>query len=114
MPANRPVAPEGRFRGISPVRLRRLLQEAEPPLLIDVRQSLEVGRVRLRGSRHVPLGSLRSHLHELPRDRPIAIVCSLGLRSYEASRVLTAHGFDDVMVLDGGLEAWPYGLERLD
>jgi rhodanese-related sulfurtransferase len=49
----------------------------------------------------------------LPRDRTIVVVCSFGLRSYEASRVLTTHGFEDVLVLDGGLEAWPYSLERM-
>jgi NADPH-dependent 2,4-dienoyl-CoA reductase/sulfur reductase-like enzyme/rhodanese-related sulfurtransferase len=104
---------EGRFRGVSPIELRQRLLAADAPLLLDVRQSLEYGQTRLKNSRHIPLGNLRSRLHELPRDRAVVIVCSLGLRSYEASRVLTTHGFEDVAVLDGGLEAWPYSLEQL-
>jgi len=104
---------EGRFRGVSPVELRQRMLMADAPLLLDVRQPQEYGQTRLRGSLHIPLGSLRSRLHELPRDRAIVIVCSLGLRSYEASLVLKAQGLEDVEVLDGGLEAWPYPVERL-
>jgi rhodanese-related sulfurtransferase len=104
---------EGRFRGVSPIELRQRLLAAENPFLLDVRQGMEYEKTRLKGSRHIPLGNLRGRLHDLPRDRPIVVVCSLGLRSYEASRVLTAHGFEDVTVLDGGLDAWPYALEQM-
>ena len=101
------------YNTISLESVNELLAEEPPPFLLDVRQSLEQEQVRLEGSRHIPLGNLRSRLHDVPRGRPIVIVCSLGLRSYEASRVLTAHGFEDVAILDGGLDAWPYALERL-
>jgi rhodanese-related sulfurtransferase len=104
---------DGLFPSISPLELRDRLLAADPPFLLDVRQSTEYGQVRFRASRHIPLGNLRGRLHELPHDRTIVVVCSLGLRSYEAARVLKTHGFDDVLALDGGLEAWPYSVERL-
>ncbi len=104
---------EGRFRGISALELWNMMRAGEAPLLLDVRQPVEYGRVRLKGSRHVPLGSLKGRLHELPRSEPIVLVCSLGLRSYEAALILAANGFEDVRVLDGGLEAWPFSVERL-
>ena len=104
---------DGLFPGISPIELRQRMLAGEPPFLLDVRQSTEYGQERLRSSRHIPLGNLRIRLHELPHDKTIVVVCSLGLRSYEAGRVLLTHGFDDVLVLDGGLEAWPYSVERL-
>ncbi|NJN63878.1 MAG: FAD-dependent oxidoreductase, partial [Acidobacteria bacterium] len=104
---------DGRFVGISPSALRESLVAQEPIELLDVRLPSEFNVVRLRGSKHVPLGALRSRLHEVPRERPIVLVCKVGLRSYEASLILRAHGFEDVRVLDGGLDGWPYGLERL-
>jgi NADPH-dependent 2,4-dienoyl-CoA reductase/sulfur reductase-like enzyme/rhodanese-related sulfurtransferase len=104
---------DGLFPGISSIELRQRMLAEDPPFLLDVRQAMEYGQERLRSCRHIPLGNLRSRLHELPRDKTIVVVCSLGLRSYEASRVLLTHGFDDVHVLDGGLEAWPYSVERL-
>jgi NADPH-dependent 2,4-dienoyl-CoA reductase/sulfur reductase-like enzyme/rhodanese-related sulfurtransferase len=104
---------DGRFRGISPIALQHCMLGSDAPLLLDVRQPTEYQKIRLRGSRHIPLGSLRDRLDDLPRDRPIVVMCSLGLRSYEASRILETFGFDNVFVLDGGLEAWPYAVERL-
>ncbi len=103
----------GLFKGVSPVRLWEEIRHGEEPILLDVRLPSEYGRTRLKGSRHMPLGTLRGRLHELPRDRPIVVVCSIGLRSYEASLVLSQHGFENVRVLDGGLDAWPFDLERL-
>ena len=104
---------DGLLHGISPIELRERMLADDAPFLLDVRQLMEYGQERFRSSRHIPLGNLRSRLHELPRDKTIVVVCSLGLRSYEASRVLLTHGFEDVLALDGGLEAWPYSLERL-
>jgi rhodanese-related sulfurtransferase len=104
---------DGLLPGISSIELRQRMLAGDPPFLLDVRQLTEYGQERLRSSRHIPLGNLRRRLHELPHDKTIVVVCSLGLRSYEASRVLLTHGFDDVLVLDGGLEAWPYFVERL-
>lgn len=104
----------GHFRGISSIELWELLRTDEPPLLLDVRQPAEFGKTRFRNSRHIPLGSLRGRLHELPEQDPIVLVCSLGLRSYEAALILKNVGFTDVRVLDGGLEAWPFALERLE
>jgi NADPH-dependent 2,4-dienoyl-CoA reductase/sulfur reductase-like enzyme/rhodanese-related sulfurtransferase len=104
---------DGQFEGVSPLGLRQLLLGPEPPALIDVRLPAEFRASRLRGSRHIPLGALRSRLRELPRDQPIVLICSVGLRGYEASLILKNNGFADVKVLDGGLDSWPFALDRL-
>jgi NADPH-dependent 2,4-dienoyl-CoA reductase/sulfur reductase-like enzyme/signal transduction histidine kinase/rhodanese-related sulfurtransferase len=101
------------FEGIEPAQLHALMNGAEPPVLLDVRQPSEHGRLRLAGSLHIPLGALRGRLDELPRDRLIVTICKIGLRGYEASLVLRHHGFERVRVLDGGLDSWPYDLELL-
>ncbi|MFO7693295.1 MAG: FAD-dependent oxidoreductase [Vicinamibacterales bacterium] len=103
---------DGCFVGISPFELRDALMRPEPPVLIDVRLPSELDVMRLPGSRSIPLGALRARLDELPSDRAVVLVCKLGLRSYEASLILKAHGLTDVRVLDGGLDAWPFELER--
>ena len=104
---------KGHIEGISPLDLREEMVAADPPTLIDVRLPSEYGVTRLRGSRHIPLGTLRSRLEDLPKDENIVLVCSIGLRSYEASLILRSHGFERVRMLDGGLEAWPFSVERL-
>ncbi len=104
---------DGCFAGITPFELRDALAGPDPPMLIDVRLPSEADVIRLPGSRPIPLGAMRARFDELPRDRTIVLVCKLGLRSYEASLILKANGFTDVRVLDGGLDAWPFELERL-
>jgi len=100
-----------RVKAVSPARLQQRLASDRPPCLIDVRAPEEYDAIRLPGSRHLPLGSLRGRLHELDRDAEIVTVCSIGIRSYQAVRLLTAEGFGDVQMLDGGLLAWPFELE---
>ena len=46
-------------------------------------------------------------LAELPRDRPIAAVCSGGKRSGLAASLLQREGFDDVIhVSNSGIGTW--------
>ncbi|OAT86542.1 FAD-dependent oxidoreductase [Desulfotomaculum copahuensis] len=59
----------------------------------------------------VTLGELRRRLAEVPRDKEIITLCALGVRSYEAQRILDGAGFKDVKFLEGGLQGWPYDLE---
>jgi NADPH-dependent 2,4-dienoyl-CoA reductase/sulfur reductase-like enzyme/signal transduction histidine kinase/rhodanese-related sulfurtransferase len=104
----------GDFAGISAAELEEWMRsEGDAPFVLDVRLPAEYGTVKLPDSFHIPLGSLRGRMHELPEDRPIVAVCSIGLRSYEASLILRANGFEGVRVLDGGIRGWPYELETL-
>jgi rhodanese-related sulfurtransferase len=54
---------------------------------------------------HLPQESLRDRLHEVPRDRPVILVCNSGVRSFEAQTTLKAAGFTNTMNLSGGVAA---------
>ena len=34
------------------------------------------------------------------------------MRGYEAARILTANGYTNVRVMEGGIMAWPYACEK--
>jgi rhodanese-related sulfurtransferase len=51
---------------------------------------------------NIPLETLREHLDEIPRDRPLVTQCSVGYRSYVAQQILRQRGFTDVRNLSGG------------
>ena len=104
---------DGLFEGITAPELRRRLEQPDPPLLLDVRLASEYDTVRLTKSLHIPLGALRGRLQDLPRDRQIVTIGKIGLRAYEAALVLQANGFERVVILDGGIDPWPYELEEL-
>jgi len=83
----------------------RLVRE-QGAVLVDVREGFEWRRGHAPGARHIPLGKVKAHLAELPRDRPVVLMCALGARSAMAARTLAENGFADVHNLEGGFRAW--------
>lgn len=75
--------------------------EPEDTVILDVRSNMERSRGHIEGSKHIPLSQLRDRLDELPEDKTIVPYCSIGLRSYIASRILIQNGYD-VRNLSGG------------
>jgi rhodanese-related sulfurtransferase len=93
---------------LTPSELARWREDAtrEPPVLVDVREPWEFELARIEGSLLVPLGQLPSRVDELPRDRPLVMVCHTGRRSQNAAMFLAQSGFADVQNLSGGVERW--------
>jgi len=85
---------------------KRLSDDAET-LIVDVRDSSEYEAGHIPRSVHIPYGELPARLEELPRDRPIAAVCSGGKRSGLAASILQREGFGGLIhVADGGVGTW--------
>ena len=52
----------------------------------------------IRDRYHIPLGQLRKRLGELDREKQIVVYCAIGVRSYNAARILSQNGFETVKV----------------
>lgn len=77
--------------------------EAKPDaVLLDVREDAELMAFSLPGAVHIPLGQLRSRLDELDKNKEIITFCSIGVRSYNAARMLMLHGFKNVLLYPAG------------
>jgi rhodanese-related sulfurtransferase len=72
-------------------------------VLLDVREPFELAVECVDGAVNIPLGQLRARLDELPRDKPIHVVCRSAQRAYYATRTLLQHGFDARNVSGGML-----------
>ncbi|MBQ5860203.1 MAG: CoA-disulfide reductase [Selenomonadales bacterium] len=70
--------------------------------LVDVRTPYEYNRGTIGDAVNIPVDELRDRLAELPTDKPIHIICQVGLRGYIAYRILAAHGFTGMKNLSGG------------
>jgi rhodanese-related sulfurtransferase len=84
-------------------------QQGDQVLVVDVREPEEVRLSMLgeiAGARVMPLSSLRDRLHEVPRDRPVVLVCPAGARSAIAASILEQAGVERVASLRGGLIEW--------
>lgn len=105
----------GLFTGVSSLVVRRDTDAGRSQYFLDVREPKEYEEMRLGlGETLIPLGQLRSRLGELPADKTARIVvfCKLSMRGYEAQRILEAKGYANVVVLEGGIMAWPFGREK--
>ena len=71
--------------------------------LVDVREEREYASIPTQG-KLIPLGSLLERVGELPQE-PFAIVCSMGIRSLNAVKLLRERGRNDVRSIRGGLNA---------
>jgi len=76
------------------------------PLLVDVRERDEFIRVRAAGAVLYPTTSFLLRFEELPRDRPLHVVCNSGSRSAAVTAFLLRNGWTDVHNVAGGMTAW--------
>ena len=88
---------------------RRLREDPAGPLLVDVREANEFFDVRAPGAVLVPMSSFAARAGELPKDRPLMVVCHLGGRSAAAAGFLIRSGWSDVVNVTGGMDAWERG-----
>ncbi len=97
---------------ISVQELREMLNSAENFILLDVREPWELTRAKWDDARLrlAPLSQLAQRGMETPlEDMPIIVVCHHGIRSAQVTNWLLSQGWDDVVSLRGGIEA--YALE---
>lgn len=94
-------------KNTTPAELQEKVKSKQPVLILDVRQPEEYAHDgHIKGSRLMPLGTLRNRMNELPKDTPIVCVCRSGARSRTACEQLSREGFEDVANMGGGMIAW--------
>ncbi len=80
-------------------------------LILDVRAKSEYDEAHIPGAIHAFYGTLARQLDTLPSDRTLLVTCASGIRSQIATSLLQKHGFQNVLLIDGGMNAWQaYGL----
>ncbi|MGI5978098.1 MAG: FAD-dependent oxidoreductase [Oscillospiraceae bacterium] len=78
--------------------------EKEPEtVLLDVREAAERMVFAIPRSKHIPLGQLRARFGELDPEKPVVVFCAIGVRAYNAARILMQNGFKNVRVYPGGM-----------
>jgi len=85
---------------------RRIREDPAQPVLLDVREMTEFVEVRAPGALLVPTSTFTSHIDDLPKDRPLLVICRTGVRSAAVTGFLARSGRDDVANVAGGMEAW--------
>jgi len=82
------------------------LNPPSPMAILDVREPGECAAGAIAGSLRVPLGQLPGRLAELPSGPYLFVHCKGGYRSSIATSLLRRAGFDKVVNVTGGFDAW--------
>lgn len=95
---------------------RRVVPEVTPAdvhtdgvrTLIDVREKDEYEQGYIPGALHLSKGYIETRIEDaVPRrDTPITLYCAAGVRSLLAARALQELGYNDVVSMSGGFNAW--------
>ena len=99
---------------IKPEEVKKLLEENQDNLLIDIRDIRELWKSgTIDGAKHIPRGMLEFWLdpespyykHELKPELTKMLFCASNWRSALASKSLMDMGFDNVLHVEGGYQS---------
>jgi rhodanese-related sulfurtransferase len=92
---------------MSPVELERLRLEGRAPVVLDVREPVELQLAALPDVLHIPMREIaRRALSALDPDAPVVVLCHHGVRSMSVANWLVDHDFEEVWNLAGGIDRW--------
>jgi rhodanese-related sulfurtransferase len=74
--------------------------------VLDVREPEEYAHGHVPGATNLPQAELATRLEEVPRDRPVFVICQSGMRSLRSAQFLRQMGIVQVANVQGGTEAW--------
>lgn len=72
--------------------------------VLDVREGGELKWYSLpMNFTHIPLGQLRDRVDELDKEKEVIVFCAIGVRAYNAARILSQNGYTNVKIYPGGV-----------
>ncbi len=94
-------------RTVSAHELKDILAGGARVAFLDVRGADELARARpMAGARNIHITLLPGRLDDVPRERPLYIICGSGMRSMIGASILERQGERDTAVVNGGYAAW--------
>lgn len=84
----------------------RAEHQAGQALLVDIREPDEHATGVAPGARLLPMRQLPARLADLPRDKPVLLICNTQNRSRATLDALRAQGWTNLRYVDGGMSEW--------
>jgi len=100
------------MRELTPIECKTHIENsAEKPLLLDVREPWEHRIAALEGATLIPMREIPAAAETLDPAQEIIVICHHGIRSRHVAHYLESRGFDRVINLRGGVDAWARELD---
>nr|MBF0222554.1 rhodanese-like domain-containing protein [Desulfobulbaceae bacterium] len=94
------------YTSITPAETQQLIKQRKDLLIVDVRSPEELKEGKIKDSQLLPFWNIMKGQHQLPRNRPLLLVCAVGGRSYGAMQILSRQGYPEIYNLKGGISDW--------
>ncbi len=95
------------MKHFTPTQLKEHLECTKiKPLLLDVREPWEFDICHIENSQLIPMGQIPSQLETLDKNQEIVVICHHGIRSKQVAMYMEHFGFEAVINLSGGVDAW--------
>lgn len=75
-------------------------------VLVDIREPSEHATGVADGAQLLPMRQLANRLSELPRDRPVLLICNTQNRSRATLQALRERGYTNLRYVHGGMSEW--------
>jgi NADPH-dependent 2,4-dienoyl-CoA reductase/sulfur reductase-like enzyme/rhodanese-related sulfurtransferase len=80
--------------------------------IVDVREEEECFISAIPGSLNIPMNDVEERSNEIDKSKEtVLLVCKVGKRAFLAYLKLKQQGFENLKVLEGGINAYPYKVE---
>ena len=93
------------IQDLTPKEFRDCLVDDEVTL-VDVREKWEFDICQIKGAILIPMGEITENYVNLNKNKKIALYCHSGIRSMHVADFLLSKGFQSLVNLQGGIDAW--------
>jgi rhodanese-related sulfurtransferase len=94
------------MQNISATDMQKITRQTPDIYLLDVRTLGEYTQKRIKGARLIPIDQIQRRINEIPKNRPIIVICETGMRSSQVGRYLDSLGYQGVSNLSQGIMGW--------
>jgi adenylyltransferase/sulfurtransferase len=94
------------MKNLQPKEAAELIKLDKSLRIIDVRENWEYEIVHLPQSELMPLSNFQNHIVNLKKEDVLLVYCHHGVRSASICNYLKSNGFNNVINLAGGINAW--------
>jgi rhodanese-related sulfurtransferase len=94
------------YKNVTSPEAKKMVEQKKNIFLLDVRTSQEYAQARLKGSVLIPINEIERRVNEVPKNRPVLVLCAVGSRSNLVAGFLSNKGYGEVYNLTDGLVGW--------
>ncbi|WP_300262481.1 rhodanese-like domain-containing protein [Clostridium sp.] len=93
---------------------KKLIDEGEVTLILDVRNEDEFAEGHLKNAIQIPVDNLKESLSDIEKfkDELVLVYCRSGKRSAKAMDILKENGFKNLIHMKDGISKWDGDIEK--